>query len=172
VQRVPSVRLVTLCILVIAASVGAFDAKSMITRSATQSTHASSVSQSNDRLPGLAIYDGATYLISDLGATGSCRGPDGYVPCFGGLRDQAVMFNCLRLAESPSGCLRDVVSSSNPQYRYEIIVWIFRGSRNDSSSLNCYWQSSGDMSHYYYSHCVSIDASSFIVAEEPNRMTF
>ncbi len=152
-MRNHSALLVTLIILLVAAG--------KIT--ATQHTISNTQSTSNDHSPGFAIYNGTLYLVSDPDPTGSCRGPNGYVPCFGGHRSQSVVFNCIAQAESPSGCTWDVVTNSNPEYKYEITIWV----QNDSSSLNCFWRSSGDTSNYYYSHCVSISVTSFIVTEPP-----
>ncbi|HKM51629.1 MAG TPA: hypothetical protein VJZ75_10675 [Candidatus Bathyarchaeia archaeon] len=36
-------------------------------------------------------FNSSVYLSSDVG---SCRGPAGYVPCFGGAFSQAELFNC------------------------------------------------------------------------------
>jgi len=105
-----------------------------------------------------------TYLTVDIGATAACAGPTGYVPCFGWQRNQAVVFNCVQQAESSSGCTQQVVSKTNPVYRFQINIWFDQGTNHNTTSPNCYWQSSGDVAQYH-SYCVQIGATNFIVTQ-------
>ncbi len=106
-----------------------------------------------------------TYLTADIGATAACTGPYGYAPCFGWQRNQAVVFNCVQQAESSSGCTQQVVSKTNPTYRFQITIWFDQWPNHSTASPNCYWQSSGDVGQYYNSYCVQIGATSFIVTQ-------
>jgi hypothetical protein len=108
-------------------------------------------------------FNSSVYLSTDVG---SCRGPVGYAPCFGGDFSQAELFNCAGAAALPSGCARRVVSSSNPQNSYQITIWYpYVGHSNESSWANCLYTDSGDPGQYYGAYCVSINSTSFIVTE-------
>jgi hypothetical protein len=108
-------------------------------------------------------FNSSVYLSSDVG---SCRGPAGYAPCFGGNFSQAEVFNCMNAASLPSGCTQRVVSSSNPQNSYQITIWYpYVGHNNESSSANCIYTDSGDPVQYYGAYCVSISSTTFIVTE-------
>jgi hypothetical protein len=108
-------------------------------------------------------FNSSVYLSSDVG---SCRGPAGYAPCFGGDLGQAELFNCANAAALPSGCTQRVVSSSNPQNSYQITIWYpYVGHSNESSSANCIYADSGDPGQYYGAYCVSISSTAFIVTE-------
>jgi len=108
-------------------------------------------------------FNSSVYLTSDVG---SCRGPAGYAPCFGGNFSQAEPFNCASTAALPSGCTQHVVSSSNPQNSYQITIWYpYVGHSNESSSENCIYTDSGDPGHYYGAYCDSISSTAFIVTE-------
>lgn len=163
----------TVCMLLIGVVVGSLGTRLLIPLSATQPPTAATPSSLSGDSHGFALISATTYLTSDLGPTGACSGPNGYVPCFGGSQQsQAVVFSCLVQAKSVSGCSREVVSISNSQYRYSITIWIPVGDQSGPTSLNCFWQSSGDLAHYYYSRCVAVDSISFIVTEPNSQTTF
>ncbi len=85
-------------------------------------------------------FNSSVYLTSDVG---SCRGPAGYAPCFGGELSQAEVFNCLNTASLPSGCTQRVVSSSNPQNSYQITIrYPYVGHSNESLRANCIYTDS------------------------------
>jgi hypothetical protein len=108
-------------------------------------------------------FGSSVYLSSEVG---SCRGPAGYAPCFGGNLSQAESFNCAATAASPSGCTQRVVSSSNPQNSYQMTIWYpYVGHSNESSWANCNYTDSGDPGQYYGAYCVSISSTAFIVTE-------
>jgi hypothetical protein len=108
-------------------------------------------------------FNSSVYLSSDVG---SCRGPAGYAPCFGGDLSQAEVFSCLNVASLPSGCTQRVVSSSNPQDSYQITIWYPSvGHSNESSWANCIYTDSGDAGQYYGAYCVSISSTAFIITE-------
>ncbi|HMK82503.1 MAG TPA: hypothetical protein VK503_02175 [Candidatus Bathyarchaeia archaeon] len=108
-------------------------------------------------------FNSTLYLSSDVG---SCRGPAGYVPCFGGSFSQARLFNCATAAASPSGCTQLVVSSSNPQNSFQITIWYpYVGHSNEPSWANCIYTDSGDPGQYYGAYCVSVSSTEFIVTE-------
>ncbi len=108
-------------------------------------------------------FNTSVYLTSDVG---SCRGPAGYAPCFGGALNQAELFNCTSAAALSSGCTQRVVSSSNPQKSYQITIWYpYLGHSNESSSANCIYTDSGEPGQYYGAYCVSINSTAFIVTE-------
>lgn len=108
-------------------------------------------------------FNSSVYLSSDVG---SCRGPAGYAPCFGGDLSQAEVFNCASAAASPSGCTQRVVSSSNPQNSYQITIWYpYVGHSNESSWANSVYTDSGDPGQYYDAYCISISSTAFIVTE-------
>ena len=108
-------------------------------------------------------FNSSVYLSTDVG---SCRGPAGYTPCFGGNLSQAEVFNCASAAASPSGCAWPVVSSSNPQNSYQVTIWYpYVGHSNESAWTNCLYTDSGDPGHYYGAYCVSISSTAFIVTE-------
>jgi hypothetical protein len=108
-------------------------------------------------------FNSSVYLSSDVG---SCRGPAGYAPCFGGDFSQAEVFSCLNAASLPSGCTERVVSSSNPQNSYQITIrYPYLGHSNESSWANCIYTDSGDPGQYYGAYCVSISSTAFIVTE-------
>lgn len=121
------------------------------------------------QLPGDATYNGTTYLESDLGAYGSCSGPTGYVPCFGGSsQSQAEAFACTDEAASLSGCTQEVFSRENPQYHYDITIWYpIVGQLNETSNQNCKYVDSGEIGQTWYATCLSINATSFIVIVPP-----
>ena len=108
-------------------------------------------------------FNSSVYLSSDVG---SCRGPAGYTPCFGGNFSQAEVFSCLNAASLPSGCTQRVVSSSNPQNSYQITIrYPYVGHSNESSWANCIYSDSGDPGQYYGAYCISISSTAFIVTE-------
>lgn len=108
-------------------------------------------------------FNSSVYLSSDVG---SCRGPSGYTPCFGGDLSQAEVFNCASAAASSSGCTQRVVSSSNPQNSYQITIrYPYVGHSNESLWANCIYTDSGDPGQYYYAYCISISSTAFIVTE-------
>jgi hypothetical protein len=108
-------------------------------------------------------FNSSVYMSSDVG---SCRGPAGYAPCFGGDFSQAELFNCASAASLPSGCTQRVVSSSNPQNSYQITIWYpYVGHSNESLWANCIYADSGDPGQYYGAYCVSISSTAFIVTE-------
>jgi len=120
---------------------------------------------STNELPGFAIYPGTTYLESYPG----CSGPTGYVPCFGGnSQTEAVVFTCTNEAASLSGCTREVISPSNPQYHYNMTIWYpIVGQLNETSNSNCKYVDSGYLGQTWYATCLSINATSFIVTSPP-----
>jgi hypothetical protein len=108
-------------------------------------------------------FNSSVYLSSDVG---SCRGPVGYAPCFGGDLSQAEVFNCKSAASLPSGCTQRVVSSSNPQNSYQITIWYPSVGHSDESSwTNCMYTDNGDPGQYYGAYCVSVSSTAFIVTE-------
>ncbi len=108
-------------------------------------------------------FNSSVYLSSDVG---SCRGPAGYAPCFGGNLSHAEVFNCVAAAASASGCTQRVVSSSNPQNSFQITIWYpYVGHSNESSWANCMYTDSGDPGQYYGAYCVSVSSTAFIVTE-------
>ncbi len=108
-------------------------------------------------------FNSSVYLSSDVG---SCRGPAGYAPCFGGDLSQAEVFNCVGAAASASGCTQRVVSSSNPQNSFQITIWYPSvGHSNESSWANCVYTDSGDPGRYYGAYCVLVSSTGFIVTE-------
>ena len=108
-------------------------------------------------------FNSSVYLSTNVG---SCGGPAGFVPCFGGDFSQAEVFNCGAAATSPSGCRWRVVSSSNPQNGYFVTIWYpYVRHGNESSWANCNYTDSGDPGHYYDAYCVSINATAFIVTQ-------
>ncbi len=108
-------------------------------------------------------FNSSVYLSSDVG---SCRGPAGYAPCFGGDLSQAEVFNCAGAASLPSGCTQRVVSSSNPQNSFQITIWYPSVAHsNESSWANCMYTDSGDPGQYYGAYCVLVTSTGFIVTE-------
>ena len=108
-------------------------------------------------------FNSSVYLSSDVG---SCRGPAGYAPCFGGDLSQAEVFNCVAAAASTSGCTQRVVSSSNPQNSFQITIWYpYVGHSNESAWANCMYTDSGDPGQYYGAYCVSVSSTAFVVTE-------
>ena len=108
-------------------------------------------------------FTSSLYLSSDVG---SCRGPAGYSPCFGGNFSQAELFNCASAAATLLGCTQRVASSSNPQNSFQITIWYpYVGHSNESSWANCNYTDSGDPGQYYGAYCVSISSTAFIVTE-------
>jgi len=108
-------------------------------------------------------FNSSVYLSSDVG---SCKGPAGYVPCFGGNFSQAEVFNCMNTASLPAGCTTSVVSSSNPQNYFQITFWYpYVGHSNETSWANCIYKDSGDPGNYYGAYCIPISATAFIVTE-------
>lgn len=108
-------------------------------------------------------FNSSVYLTSDVG---SCRGPAGYTPCFGGTLSQAELFNCADAASLPSGCTQRVVGSTNTQNSYQITIWYPSvGHSNESSWANCMYTDSGDPGQYYGAFCVSVSSTAFIVTE-------
>jgi|GEM_PF-3204759 hypothetical protein len=108
-------------------------------------------------------FNSSLYLSSEVG---SCRGPSGFTPCFGGNFSQAEVFNCVTAASLPSGCTQRVVSSSNSQNSYQITIWYpYVGHSNESLWANCIYTDSGDPGQHYSAFCVSISSTAFIVSE-------
>jgi len=103
------------------------------------------------------------YLLSIVG---SCRGPGGYVPCFGGNYDQAEVFNCATPAASSAGCVQLVADETSPQFSYQITVWYpYSAHSNEPSWANCRYKTSGDPGQQYYARCVSTNSTAFIVSQ-------
>ena len=103
------------------------------------------------------------YLLSTVGA---CRGPGGYVPCFGGTASQAEIFNCASEAASAAGCTLRVVNASNPIVSYNITVWYQTFGRSDEPSwANGIYESSGDPGQQYFARCVMTNSTAFMVTE-------
>jgi hypothetical protein len=108
-------------------------------------------------------FNSSMYLSSDVG---SCTGPSGYTPCFGGNFSQAEVFNCVNVASISSGCTQRVVNSSNPKNSYQITIrYPYVGHSNEPSWANCIYTSSGDPGQFYGAYCVSISSTAFIVTE-------
>ena len=108
-------------------------------------------------------FSSSVYLSSDVG---SCRGPAGYAPCFGGYFNQTEVFNCASAAASPSGCTQLVVGSSEPHNSYQITIrYPYIGHSNESSWANCIYTDSGDAGQYFGAYCISISSTAFIVTE-------
>ncbi len=120
------------------------------------------------QLPGFAVYNGTSYLsYASPTGEGGCSGPTGYVPCFVYTKNLAVVFNCASEAASPSGCTTKVVSPLKPEAAYQITIWYpIVGQPGETSSETCKWTTSGNSGQYsFYSTCISINSTSFIVTE-------
>ena len=113
--------------------------------------------------PITTISTGVIYLLS---AVGACKGPTGYIPCFGGNITQAEIFNCANAATSSTGCTQSIVSPINPLISYRITVWYpYLAGSNEPSWANCKYQSSGDAGQQYFANCVSTNSTAFIVTQ-------
>jgi len=103
------------------------------------------------------------YLLSTAGA---CRGPGGYVPCFGGNVSQAEVFNCASEAASAAGCTLPVANASNPLVSFQITIWYpTLGRSNEPSWANGVYESTGDPGQQYFIRCVMTNSTAFIVTE-------
>jgi len=108
-------------------------------------------------------FNSSVFLSSDVG---SCSGPSGFTPCFGGNFSQAEVFNCTSAAASASGCTQLVINPSEPQNSYQITIWYpYFGHSNEPSWANCIYTDSGDPGQYYGAYCVSVNSTAFIVTE-------
>lgn len=103
---------------------------------------------------------------------GQCTGPDRYVPCFGGPRSQAMLFTCIRQAELPSGCTKEIVSQTDPQNRFEITIWLFEPVGHGATLPNCHWQTNGDLRQDFYSYCVAVSDTTFVVTQPQQIVAF
>lgn len=120
-------------------------------------------STSTTLTPTTAVSTASIYLLS---AVGTCKGPTGYTPCFGGNVTEAELFNCANAATSSAGCTKVVVSPSDASVSYEITVWYpYLAHSSEPSWANCKYQSSGDAGQQYFAYCLSTNSTAFIVTE-------
>jgi hypothetical protein len=126
-------------------------------------THSGTTTTTVTINPSAVPFNSSVYLSSQVG---SCKGPSGYGPCFGGNFSQAEVFNCASAAASTSGCVWRVASPSNPQLSYQITIWYpYAGHANEPLWANCIFTHSGDPGRYYGAYCISISSTGFIVTE-------
>ena len=101
-----------------------------------------------------------------LATVGTCKGPGGYAPCFGGNASQAEVFNCANEAASTAGCTLRVENASNPLVGFQVTVWYpVLGRSNEPSWENAVYESSGDPGQQYFVRCVTTNSTAFIVTE-------
>lgn len=74
--------------------------------------------------------------------------------------------NCASPASSSSGCIEQIVSTLNPQNRYNMTVWYPYVNQNSSepSWANCMYYVKGT-SGTSYAYCISLNSTAFIVSE-------